>query len=167
MDTSDDTDKIKTLRSRSRAPSAPLEDCQDGCVASPPRPAQSEVANPRSAFARVVRREDAGPPGTLLPFPLRGEALLVKLADELRDRFTDGALSREPLSLTMSRCPESRLSIDRDAYVEFHADLALYHVAIETAPDTRIMLDTTNFDTAVNFVAHYIAGRLPAPEAML
>jgi hypothetical protein len=172
MDTGDDAKtKIKAIWSRLRAVPAPIvpamEDCQgESIVPSLPDPAQSEVANGPGAFLRLVERDDAAPSAVILPFPVRGEALLVKLADQLRSRFADGELERDLLLLTMSRCPESRLSIDHDAYVEFHADESVYHVAIETVPDTRIMLDTTDFDTVVNFVAHYLAGRLPASAGL-
>lgn len=168
METGDDaTTKIRTLWSRLRAGSAPItpgiEDCQGESIAPLlPDPVQSAVANGPGAFLRLVERDDVVPGCVVLPFPVRGEALLVKLADRLRSRFADGELERDPLLLTMSRCPESRLSIDQDAYVEFHADESVYHVEIEAVPDTRIMLDTTDFDTVVNFVAHYLAGRLPA-----
>lgn len=163
--------KITALWSRLRVAPAPIartkEDCQGESMAPLlPDPAQSEVASGPGAFLRVVGRDDAAPGAVVLPFPVRGEALLVKLADRLRSRFADGELERDLLLLTMSRCPESRLSIDHDAYVEFHADQSVYHVAIETVPDTRIMLDTTDFDTAVNFIAHYLAGRLPASVAL-
>jgi hypothetical protein len=155
METGDDKTKITRLWSRLRAMPAPiartpearaLEDCQGESIA-PLRP-------------------DAARGAVVLPFPLRGEALLVKLADRLRSRFTETELERDLLLLTISRCPDSRLSIDHDAYVEFHADAAMYHVAIEAVPDTRIMLDTTDFDTVVNFVAHYLAGRLPMSASL-
>jgi hypothetical protein len=167
METGDDAKtRIKTLWSRLRAVPAPvapsLQDCQGETLAPLlPEPAPDTAANAPGAVLRLVGRDDAAG-AVVLPFPVRGEALLVKLADRLRSRFADSTLDGDLLLLTMSRCPDARLSIDRDAYVEFHADESLYHVAIETVPDTRIMLDTTDFDTVVNFLAHYLAGRFPA-----
>lgn len=104
--------------------------------------------------------------GMVLRFPIRGEALLVKLADLLRKHVANCAPERDPLLLAMSRCPGSRLSIDRVAYVDFLADRCTYHVVIEAAPDARITLDTTDFDTVVNFVVQYVTGRNAEPVAL-
>ncbi len=108
--------------------------------------------------------------GVLLQFPLRGEALLVKLAHLLRLRIagrTNGRVADgNPLLLTLSPGPWLRLSIDRCAYVEFDAGRSAYHVAIEAAPDTTISLDTTDFDSVVNFVGQYVADRISAPATL-
>ncbi|MBB4362414.1 hypothetical protein GGD65_003447 [Bradyrhizobium sp. CIR18] len=104
--------------------------------------------------------------GTVLHFPIRGEALLVKLADLLRKQVASRAPERDPLLLAMSRCPGSRLSIDRVAYVDFLPDQSTYHVVIEAAPDATITLDTTDFDTVVNFVVQYVTGRNSEPVAL-
>jgi hypothetical protein len=110
--------------------------------------------------------DTAVPSGILLQFPLHGEALLVKLADRLRLRLASGGAERDPLLLTMSRCPGSRLSIDSSAYVAFDAHRSAYQVVIEAATDTRITLDTTDFDAAVNFVLLYIVERPTEPAAL-
>jgi len=96
----------------------------------------------------------------LLQFPVRGEALLVRLADLLRTRIEVRGSDADPLILLISRCPGSRLSIDRSAYVEFLADRCVYCVAIEAQPDTRVTMETTDFDTVVNFVVQYVSSRL-------
>jgi hypothetical protein len=108
----------------------------------------------------AIRRDHTAQSGILLQFPVRGEALLVRLADLLRSRIADRGLERDPLLLRISRCPESRLSIDRSAYVEFLADRCVYCVAIEAQPDTRVTVETTDFDTVVKFVVQYVAERL-------
>lgn len=108
----------------------------------------------------AVRRQHATQSGVLLPFPFRGEALLVKLADQLRSRIAHRRLDRDPLLLLISRCPGSRLSIDRAAYVEYLTDRCMYYVAIEAQPDTRVTLETSDFDTVVQFVVQYVAERL-------
>lgn len=157
MDTSDDdADKIETLRSCTLSADGRVD-----AAAAAPHPARRTA---RNAFFWLVGGGDTAPRGIVLPFPVRGEALLVTLAARLRERFAGDAFEREPLALTISRCPQSRLSIDRDAYVEFDADRAVYHTAIETTVDTTIMLDTTDFDTAVNFIAHYLSGRLASSK---
>ncbi|WP_249733711.1 hypothetical protein [Bradyrhizobium sp. sGM-13] len=108
----------------------------------------------------VAGRGHAAQSGILLQFPVRGEALLVRLADLLRSRIADRRLERDPLLLLISRCPGSRLSIDRSAYVEFLADRCTYYVAIEAQPDTRVTVETADFDTVVKFVVQYVAERL-------
>jgi hypothetical protein len=118
------------------------------------------VKNDLQPAEPAIRHDHAAPSGILLQFPVRGEALLVKLADLLRSRIADRRLDRDPLLLRISRCPGSRLSIDHSAYVEFLADRCVYCVAIETQPDTRVTVETTDFDTVVKFVVQYIAERL-------
>jgi hypothetical protein len=95
----------------------------------------------------------------LLPFPIRGEALLVKLAELLRTRVAVQNLE-DPLLLEISRRSHARMSIDRSAYVEFHANGGIYHVVVEAMPDTTISVETTDFDTVVKFVVQYVDGRL-------
>src|SRR6202022_1225935 len=62
--------------------------------------------------------DPAATSGVLVPFPIHGEALLVKLADALRKRAADICSERDPLLLKMSRRPGSRLAIDQTAYVQ-------------------------------------------------
>jgi hypothetical protein len=96
--------------------------------------------------------------GVVLPFPIRGEALLVKLADLLRDKMA-GFPDTDPFALTISRYPRALLSIDQSAYVEFHADREAFHLIIDVTPDARVTLETGNFDTLVRFVLRYVAER--------
>lgn len=103
--------------------------------------------------------------GIILPFPIHGEALLVKLAELLRNRVADGRPLADPLQLTISRCPLSRLSIDRKAYIEFHPHGSEYRAIIGPDPATKIILETTDFDTLADFVMQYILTRL-AESAM-
>jgi hypothetical protein len=100
----------------------------------------------------------------LLPFPIRGEALLVKLADLLRDRLIGGGSESDPFLLTMSRSPRSRLSIDRAAHVEFDAERATFCLRIEATAESTVTLETTDFDTVVQFVVQYIAERPSDPR---
>lgn len=101
----------------------------------------------------------AGGTGVVLPFPLRGEALLVRLADLLRERLAGLPSDADPFVLAMSRRPRALLSIDRSAYVEFHADREAFHLIIDVTPDARVTLETGNFDTLVRFVLRYVAER--------
>jgi hypothetical protein len=101
---------------------------------------------------------DRGSEAVLLAFPIRGEALLVRLAEGLRDRLPPNALKEaDPFQLTLSRGPRPKLSIDREAYVEFHAESASFHLVIDAAPDSRVTLETTDFDTLVKFAVQYVA----------
>ena len=118
------------------------------------------VKDEMQAASPAVRHDHRAPSGVLLQFPVRGEALLVRLADLLRSRVADRKLERDPLFLQVSRCPGSRLSIDRAAYVEYLADRCVYCVAVEAHPDTRVTVETTDFDTVVKFVVQYVAARL-------
>jgi hypothetical protein len=140
-------------------------------------PARSTVLS-EAAFASQARAADmrdtepggavSGTPenGVLLRFPIHGEALLVQLADLLRKQVASCGLERDPLLFMMSRCPGSRLSIDRIAYVDFLADRSAYHLVVEAAPDAKIRLDTTDFDTVVKFVVQYVAYRNSGPMAL-
>lgn len=139
---------------------------------APPIVVDARPLELRASTAGMRKFEQAGvgrrvpDTGMVLHFPIRGEALLVKLADLLRKHVANCAPERDPLLLVMSRCPGSRLSIDRIAYIDFLADRCTYHVVIEAAPDARITLDTTDFDTVVNFVVQYITGRNAEPVAL-
>ncbi|MEW6639078.1 MAG: hypothetical protein AB1586_01140 [Pseudomonadota bacterium] len=121
------------------------------------RPA-AEIGAPR-----CIPMDDSA---TILPFPIHGEALLVKLAAALRDRLGERDAQQTPLVLTVARGTHARLTIDQAAYVEFHSGRGTYHAVIEAAADTTVMLDTTDFDTLVRFVMQYVAER-PADTATL
>jgi hypothetical protein len=98
---------------------------------------------------------------TVLAFPIHGEALLVRLADQLRNHVSNRVLESDPFLLVMSRRgARSCLTIDRSALVEFDASSVSYRVVIEATPDTTITAATTDFDTAVKFVAQYVGDRL-------
>jgi hypothetical protein len=99
----------------------------------------------------------------LLSFPIRGEALLVKLAAELRKRVADYGPQRDPFLLTIARCPGARLAIDRHACVEFITGQSTYRVIVSIAEGTRFTLETADFDTLVKFVAQYVTDRLSEP----
>jgi hypothetical protein len=104
--------------------------------------------------------------GVILPFPIHGEALLVKLAEGLRSRVADRGSEAEPLLLQLSRRPRSRLSIDCKAYIEFEPDRLEYRAVIEASHETRVILETGDFDALVEFVLQYVEGRLNQPAAL-
>jgi hypothetical protein len=107
---------------------------------------------------RVADASD-GERGIVLPFPIRGEALLVRLAELLREALQGRAMEADPFVLAISRQPRAQLSIDQSAYVEFHADREVFHLIMEVTPDARVTMETGNFDTLVRFVLRYVAER--------
>ncbi len=172
MDIRDDMQKSgRTLWSRlRRALSFAGRTVIEGQTSSIAVTAPSFTSRIPAAAARGIEQAEAGgsgpETGILLHFPIHGEALLVKLADLLRKRVANRGFERDPLLLMMSRCPGSRLSIDRIAYIDFLADRSMYHVVIEAAPDAKISLDTTDFDTVVDFVVQYVTERISRPVAL-
>jgi hypothetical protein len=126
----------------------------------------AEVLDAEVLDAQVLDAEVLAAGGVVLRFPIHGEALLVRLADLLRSRLADRGPKHDPLLLMMSRGARSRLSIDRMAYVEFHNDRAEFRVAIEASPQTKVILETADFDAVVDFVGQYIAARLAERPAL-
>lgn len=98
--------------------------------------------------------------GIVLPFPLRGEALLVRLAELLRRRVAELVPQCERLSLTLSHHPALRLSIDESAFIEFDAPSAEFNLVIEAPSGTRMIIQTTDFDAVVKFVLQYVVEKL-------
>jgi hypothetical protein len=115
-------------------------------------------APPSPGEGRAASASEQGRDAILLSFPIRGEALLVRLVAALRERLRSGMSGDDPFILTISRSPRLRLSIDRAAYVEFRAESASFHLTIEAAPESRVTLETTDFDTLVKFAMQYVAG---------
>jgi len=125
----------------------------------------AETPERRSMTERLPDAGGWAGSGLILPFPIHGEALLVKVGDVLRGRCADSAMAWKPL-LQMSRCPRSRLSIDRDAYIEFHQDRGEYRAVIEASQATRVILETADFDDLIDFILQYVAGRLAEPAGL-
>jgi hypothetical protein len=145
--------------------------CGESRVAAISLQAAPCLSEKTSAVAQVPDAEglDTGvvaAESVVLQFPIHGEALLVRLADLLRSRLADRGPEHDLLLFMMSRGVRSRLSIDRMAYVEFHNDRAEFRVAIEAAPQTKIILETADFDAVVDFVGQYISARLAELPAL-
>jgi hypothetical protein len=130
-------------------------------------PVASSAASDEGSVTAPSQDQNSPPKsGVILPFPIHGEALLVKLAEVLRSRVADGGQEWDPLLLQMSRCPRSRLSIDRRAYIEFHQDRSEYRAVIEASHETKVILETADFDALVDFVQQYLMGRLAKPASL-
>jgi hypothetical protein len=112
---------------------------------------------PLSSAAEVSVTE---PSGVVLPFPLRGEALLVQLAELLRRRVEELVPNSERLTLTLSHHPLLRLSIDESAYIEFDTARAEFNLVIEAPSGTRMIIQTADFDAVVKFVLQYIVEKM-------
>ena len=134
------------------------------------QPSDRGVENQGDPLAvKTAQPQDIGSPartGIVLPFPIHGEALLVKLAEELRSRVAGRGAEWDPLLLQMTHCPRSRLSIDRTTYIEFNPDRVEYRAVIEASGETRVILETVDFDALVQFVQLYVVAR-PAETATL
>ncbi len=96
----------------------------------------------------------------VLRFPIRGEALLVRLATALRDRFGECGPDGNPLQFTISRGAHLRLTIDRCAYVEVQRRDRAFRLAVEASQDTTLWLETGDIDIIVGFVTRYIGEKL-------
>ncbi len=112
-----------------------------------------------NAAAPSVAKAGGRTRAVVLPFPIHGEALLVKLADQLR-RWTAGNAAQGSFDLALSRRKQTRLTVDAAAFVEFDATTALYHLVIELTEDTRLTLDSGDFDTIVRLLEQYVGDRL-------
>jgi hypothetical protein len=102
----------------------------------------------------------------VLPFPIRGEALLVRLAEGLRSNVGHGQPLQDPFLFALSRRPQSRLTLDRQSYVEFIAGRAEFRLAIDVAPNTSIAITTGDFDALIEFVVQYVSTRLAEAPAL-
>jgi hypothetical protein len=100
----------------------------------------------------------------ILPFPCRGNARLISFAQELRIRFARCSPAHDPFLFLLSTRPITRLAIDRAASIEFRGDRSEYRVAIEASADTKVTVETGDFDTVADFVGQYIAARLSQPN---
>ena len=98
--------------------------------------------------------------GVVLAFPIRGEALLVKLADVLRGRISSFDPACHDLLPLLSHEPDLRLWIGDDAHVEFDPKRSEYHLTIEAPSGTRMIIQTADFDALVTFVLQYVSERL-------
>jgi hypothetical protein len=131
-------------------------------------PAESHPGMAEACSASVGNEDVSKPTAVLLPFPIRGEALLVRLADLLRRQVGDDRPRRDPFLFALSRRHASRLTLDYQSYVEFVDKRAEFRFAIDVAPNTSITITTGDFDALVEFVVQYVSARLsetPALEA--
>jgi hypothetical protein len=114
----------------------------------------------RAAAIEVAAAAKRPEPGVVLPFPIRGEALLVKLAELLRRRISELDAQPDGLTLSLSHCPNLRLWLDEDAYVEFDKHTSEYDLVIEAPSGTRLIIQTSDFDALVTFVLQYVMERI-------
>jgi hypothetical protein len=100
----------------------------------------------------------------VLPFRDRGNARLASLAAELRLRFAHCSPIHDPFLFLLSRRPVPRLALDRTASIAFLGERAEYRIEIEASADTRVTVETGDFNTIVDFVDQYLTARLAEPD---
>jgi hypothetical protein len=122
--------------------------------------ARGDTVSEHGGPVRIDRSAGVDTAAVVLSFPIRGEALLVKLATSLRVRIAATAPQHNPFLLKMMRAPHSRLMIDQASFIEYQPHRGAFYVVVEAAPDTTITLETTDFDSLVEFVAQYVDERL-------
>jgi hypothetical protein len=122
--------------------------------------AAAEPALHETATLSAASGGSAPEPGIVLSFPLRGEALLVRLAELLRRRVAELVPQWERLALTLSHHPALRLTLDQSAFIEFDAPSGEFNLVIEAPSGTRMIIQTTDFDAVVKFVLQYVVEKL-------
>jgi hypothetical protein len=118
-----------------------------------------DIAPPRAASS-------SEPTATLLPFPIRGEALLVKLAAHLKSVVERDRLHQSPFLFAMTHVPHARLLIDEMAHAEFDVARGEYRIQVLVSPDTRVTAETSDFDVMVDFIAQYMRERQVETSAL-
>lgn len=94
---------------------------------------------------------------TVVALPISRRQQLNQLANRLRARFVVGdSCPDDPLLLAMAPAPLQRLCIDSSAHIEALDDPVPYRVVLGHEFDTRVILETTSFDTAQEFVLQYL-----------
>ncbi len=94
---------------------------------------------------------------TVVPFPLNGRGVLLKLARELGDAAEAGVADvDDPVLLTLARGDNQRLLIDSTAYMEIGQEPLPYRVVLGDAFTTRITLETADVTEARGFISQYL-----------
>ncbi len=113
---------------------------------------------------RAANESDAT--AMVLPFPIRGEALLVKLATHLKGVVEKDRLRRSPFLFAITHAPHARLLIDEMAHAEFDVIRGEYRIQVLVTPETRVTAETSDFDVMVDFIAQYMRERLVETSAL-
>jgi hypothetical protein len=127
---------------------------------------EREPAAQAGDTATVVPGGSAEQGAVLLPFPVHGEALMVRLAELLRERVADRNPVQEPFLLTMSPRRASRLAIDHRSSVEFVGSRSEFRFEVDVSPTTNIVIRTHDFDALVEFIVEYVSARLAEPPSL-
>jgi hypothetical protein len=131
---------------------AGVADCADVEQSAPP-------AGDASGGQHKVAEHDCGAlnGSVVLPFPIRGEALLVRLAGLLRHRVGNFEPMHDPFLFAVSRQPGTWLAIDHRSSVEFISSRSEFRFEVEVAPNTNIVIRTGDFESLVEFVVQYVS----------
>jgi hypothetical protein len=157
----------RMLQSWRRDVTAALSLDADDCCAprdrltalTPPSPGgETSSAVPDEARAELSQSSEQPPKrSVLLPSPIPGKALLVKLAPVLPNHVADPQPNRDPLLLTILRCPPLCLSVDRAVNVEFRDESSAYPIAVDISLSRRVSVEAADFEAPVEFIAQYVA----------
>jgi hypothetical protein len=113
-------------------------------------------APPEAVPAATTQSKSA----TVLAFPIRGDALLVKLAEILKARISEKPEQSHRFRLSLVRAPRLRLVIDEAAHIEFDVVRSAFTMVVDVEYGTELTLDTAEFDTLVRFVVQYVRDKL-------
>lgn len=95
--------------------------------------------------------------GAVVRLPLDERRRLVQLVRELRSAFEHQDPDHEdPLLCTLSAGARPRLQIDSTCHVDVRNDQPGYRVVLGEVHSTRIILETTEFDEASQFICQYL-----------
>jgi len=111
----------------------------------------------RSCLRQVLPLGDLAT-GQVLVFPLSAEAQLLRIAEGLRSRVGPSC-STDDVALELSRRSGACLKVDADTTVDFDGARGVFRVVVEATYDTRLTLQTKQFDAVVNFLAQYLLER--------
>jgi hypothetical protein len=136
------------------------------CSNTEPSSGRPQDATKTCAVTAADDRARSEESAVVLPFPIHGEALLVRLADLLRNRFFNLGPAHDPFLFALSRRPGSRLTIDCKSFVEFVPSRSEFRFEIVVPPNTNINLTTPDFDALVEFVVQYVAARLAETRSL-
>ncbi|MDQ8728090.1 hypothetical protein [Bradyrhizobium sp. LHD-71] len=113
-------------------------------------------ANCPAAVARAGSGDRLAKGAEIVAFPRVEQARLIGLARDLKQRLGD----REPLQLCIEGGATPRLWIDSTAYVEFRGAQIGYRAVLDSVFETRLTMETLDFDSISDFVRYYVMARL-------
>lgn len=110
-----------------------------------------------SETAGKVATPVGAPGAAVLPFPMTGRGLLLRLAQDLGHLVgKDDAEAGDPVLLALAPGSQQRLTIDSTAYVDVREGILPYRVVLGDEFATRITLETTDVAEVHSFISQYL-----------